>query len=234
MTETDAAKLDHITIHSVVEQVRSNPGLADLIRMAAAFYTAVVAELDKPRPSGPGGGSEPKDKKGEEPTSEAPAQAGTISAVEEQTATAGLIPEDLSIPPFMRHTEEASDAPVPLTPPQPAPAPSPAPSPPTSPSPVRARRRREKHPENEADLIAAGFVKSQQCGVYMRPWPANWERISADSLEVVICNTGAFGVEHGCEEQVRPQLQKMRSRLEVLRKADRAERPQANAEAAHV
>jgi hypothetical protein len=66
----------------------------------------------------------------------------------------------------------------------------------------------------------------------MRPWPENWERISvASELELVICKTGAFGVEHLCEEQLRPQMQKMRERLTVLQKADRAERPPANAEA---
>jgi hypothetical protein len=83
LSMTRTGKLDHTAIHTVVEEVRSNPESADLIRMAAAFYTAVVAELDKtPRPSDPDGGSKPDGETGSKDTEE-PAPAGTVSIEEE-------------------------------------------------------------------------------------------------------------------------------------------------------
>jgi hypothetical protein len=50
LSMTRTGKLDHTAIHTVVEEVRFNPGQVDFIRTAAAFYTAVVAEIDKVRP----------------------------------------------------------------------------------------------------------------------------------------------------------------------------------------
>jgi hypothetical protein len=135
--------IDRTIAAAVAAEVRPNTEHRALIQKAACFFVDVLAALDEePPPSGPDGGSEPKVEEATDtvsgPTSKSQAQAGT-----DEVAQTGLIPADLSIPPFMRRTAEASahDAPVPLTPPAPAPttppapSPAPAPTPPTSPSP---------------------------------------------------------------------------------------------------
>jgi hypothetical protein len=98
----------------------------------------------------------------------------------------------------------APDAPVPLTPPVPAPAPAPTPPAPT-PSPAPKLK------------VAPHYLPAHK-----DPWPANWRNLDAVELEDVICTTQAFGVNHRLEERHHRQLDKMRERLAVLRKADRA------------
>jgi hypothetical protein len=57
---------------------------------------------------------------------------------------------------------------------------------------------------------------------HLDPWPKDWHRLRASELEDVIHATQQFGINHRLEPRHHKQLAKMRERLDVLRKADRA------------
>jgi Protein of unknown function (DUF3102) len=199
-------------------------GIEVLIAKWRLVQTTLKKDDPKP-PSGPSSGSkpegepEPKDTTAPAETAptetvphpDCPACAGSgLATFQQQTCGTGEpIGQPIGVDcPLCKPETAAETVPPPeQTAPQPIPisppTPAPAPTPTPTPSPPKPQLAFE-----------------------------NWERISvASELELVICKTGAFGVEHGCEEQLLPQMQKMRERLTVLRKADRAERPQAKAEA---
>jgi hypothetical protein len=177
-----------------------------LQEMHATIFSVISCLREvRPSPSGPDDG-EPEET--EEPAPAAPAQVGIVSAIEEQKTQA---PDpSLDIPGLLiqaarqRHPVASApqDTPVPLTPPAPSPA-SPTPSP--SPTPKLK-------------------ITPHYLPAHRDPWPKDWRSLPATVLEEVIHATQAFGVTHRLEERHHRQLDKMRERLAVLRKADRAER----------
>jgi hypothetical protein len=204
----------------------------ETIHRAAVAWAELAAKVETPPPDDTpiDPGPAPDGETDEKPTTEAQAPTDAISAVEEPTAPTGLIPDDLSIPPFMRRTVEASApsyAPVPIEPPAPAPTPSPAPTPP-QPKPKLTKPSRMTSPE-----------PPQYPRHRVDPWPDNWVRISEEDLVAVICETqdfGCFNRETPAHRERRlKQLEVMCARLKVLRRADRAaERASRSSEAANV
>jgi hypothetical protein len=141
-----------------------------------------------------------------ETVTEAKVDAGTIEMAPIDRSLD--IPDPLIQAARQRHpiASAPQDTPLPITPPSPAPAPSP----PTSPSPKLK--------------VSPHYLPAHQ-----DPWPKDWKSLNTTALADVISKTQAFGINHRLEDRHHKQLARMRERLEVL-KANRAERPQANAE----
>jgi Protein of unknown function (DUF3102) len=141
--------------------------------------------------------------------------------------TLGPEPSSDTVSPAAGHAEQAPVDPAPSVPRDaPAPAPTPAPprsTPPSSPPPPA--------PSTTPRLIERTKVLPHYLPAHRGPWPANWKKLDADELEEAVRATQAFGVNHRLEDRHHRQLDRMRARLNVLRAADRAERPQTGAEA---
>jgi hypothetical protein len=194
---------------AVAAEMQTTPGQINLLREATNFLLDVMVELDEPTPPdtptdpGPTPDGETRSKDTEEP-----AQTVTVS-VEEPTAPIDRsldIPDPLIQAARQRHPVASApqDTSVPLTPLAPSPAPAPSPSP--SPSPKLK--------------VAPHYLPAHK-----DPWPANWRSLGAAELEEVIHATREFGVNHRLEDRHHRQLARMRERLDVLRKSDRAELP---------
>jgi hypothetical protein len=110
--------------------------------------------------------------------------------------------------------ETVSDVPIPLTPTPPAP-------PPTPPAPSRPTPKLGRHTKVLAHYMPA----------HRDPWPADWKELAAVALEEAIAAVQRFGVAHRLEDKHYRQLARMRERLAVLAKADRAIQPRNGAEA---
>ena len=211
---------------------RFDPGakgeISDAIELLIRKWRAVQSVLaaSEPPPDGSGGEPEPKvDAPAEtvsepaESTIDGAAVAPKVEATD--TGSPSRFPADGSLPDFMRvenRHQWGGGAPVPsvpITPPAPAPTtPAPSPSPPTSPSPKLK-------------------VSPHYLPAHKDPWPKDWRSLNAAELEDVIHKTQAFGINHRLEDRHHKQLTRMRERLVVLRKADRAERTVSGSEAVH-
>jgi hypothetical protein len=176
------------------------------IRKLAAFLHEVACKLDEP-PSGPSGGGEP------EPQANKPAEQATETAQQKETEAAL---EPAALEPASETVSQTAPQPTPFVPTKPAPQPAPPARPPGQGPRLSARTK-----------VASHYLPTNK-----DPWPKNWRGLGTVELEDAIEAKQRFGVNHRLEDRHHKELAKMRGRLEVLRKADRAERrpSQVNAE----
>jgi hypothetical protein len=185
-----------------------------LIRKWRVVQSTLAAPPDG-TPTDPSGGSKPAgEPKVEEPTESEPATS-TVPAVEDPLVPP--IDRALDIPDYL--VQAARQRHPAAGPPDTPPAPIPAPTPATPAPPPLAPRL------NERTRVLPHYQPAHR-----DPWPSNWKKLDAAELDEAIAAVQRFGVNHRLEDRHHKQLARMRERLAVLLKADRAERPRANAE----